>query len=152
MNYEHTQKSPLGAILLIVAVVIFAVGWVTAADEPTRIVVAAAAISLALAGMCFGALTVRDEGDRLVARFGPLPAFRTSVRYSDITSVEPDRTSFIDGWGMHYLPGRGSIYNVWGFHCVKLQVGKRVVRIGTDDVDGLVSFLREKTGKQESHA
>ena len=35
-------------------------------------------------------------------------------------------------------------YNLWGFDCVKLEVRNRVIRIGSDDVENLVEFLRGK--------
>ena len=144
MSYEHTQRSPLGLLLILIATAILVAGREALDGGPETLILAGTALALALAGMCFGRLTIRDEGKRLAARYGPLPAFRTFVPYADITSVDPGRTSLIDGWGMHHIPGRGSTYNLWGFSCVKLRVGKRTVRFGTDDVEGLTAFLREK--------
>ena len=62
---------------------------------------------------------------RLALRFGPLPVLRKTFRYADITGVEIGRTSVIDGWGIHYMPGRGWTYNLWGFNCVKLCWAER---------------------------
>ena len=109
-----------------------------------------AALGPAVAGifvfcaLVFGTLTVRDEGDHLVLRFGPVPVFGTLIRYADLTAVEPGRTSLIDGWGIHYIPWRGWTYNLWGFGCVKLTLGKRVIRVGSDDVENLAAFLKAK--------
>ena len=64
-----------------------------------------------------------------------------------VTSIEPGRTSIIDGWGIHYIPGRGTTYNLWGFGCVKLSLGRKAFRIGSDDVDNLVAFLRRKSSQ-----
>ncbi len=75
---------------------------------------------------------------------GPLPVFKTKIPYSSITAVKAARSSILDGWGIHWLPGRGVIYNVWGFDCVRITVGKKTVRIGTDDVDGLTEYLRAR--------
>ena len=150
MSYERTQKSPLSDILLGIAVAILGAVMAYSPELVPMLIAAAVALSLAFAALCFGSLTVRDEGEHLAARFGPLPVFWTRVKYSDITSAEPDRSILIDGWGMHYIPGRGRIYNVWGFDCVKLQLGKKVVRIGTDDVTGLVEFLRTKNQSSEA--
>jgi hypothetical protein len=44
------------------------------------------------------------------------------------------------------FPGRGWTYNVWGFACVKLTLGRKIVRVGTDDADELAKVIREKTG------
>jgi hypothetical protein len=78
---------------------------------------------------------------------GPLPVIRKRIRYADITGVEVGRTRIIDGWGVHYMPSRGWTYNIWGFGCVKLTLGRKVIRVGTDDVEGLAEVVREKTGR-----
>ena len=101
------------------------------------------AILVTAALMC-GSLCVRDEGEWLALRYGPLPILRKRIRYAHITAVEPDRTKVIDGWGIHYIIGRGWTYNLWGFGCVKLTLGKKVIRVGTDDVDNLAEFLKGK--------
>jgi len=67
-------------------------------------------------------------------------------RYADITGVEIGRTSILDGWGIHFMPGRGWTYNVWGFACVKLTLGRKIIRVGTDDAEGLAKVVREKLG------
>jgi hypothetical protein len=102
------------------------------------------AVVIALVAFCFGTLTVRDVGEKLVVRFGPIPLFGKSIRYADLRHVEAARSTFWDGWGIHYCPGRGWIWNLWGFDCVRIQLQKRTIRIGTDDVAGLVEFLKTK--------
>jgi hypothetical protein len=99
---------------------------------------------LALAGLMFGSLTVRGDGEFLSLRYGPLPLFGKRIPYAEVTAVEPGRTALIDGWGIHCIPGRGWTYNLWGFGCVKLTLGKKVIRVGTDDPEGLAAFLRAK--------
>ena len=89
---------------------------------------------------------IRDEGDCLAIRFGPLPVFRKLIRYADIRGVEVGRTRIIDGWGVHYILGRGWTYNLWGFDCVKLTLGRKIIRVGTDDAEALATFTCEKTG------
>jgi hypothetical protein len=37
-------------------------------------------------------------------------------------------------------------YNVWGFGCVKLTMGPKIIRVGTDDADELAKVIREKIG------
>lgn len=144
MEYSHTQRAPLGTILYLTGVAILAVAlFVIDAPAVPYILAAAGAITV-LAGMMFGHLTVRDEGEHLGVRFGPLPVFRTRLAYAKMTSVKPDRTSIIDGWGVHYIPWRGATYNLWGFGCVKITLNGRIIRVGTDDVDGLTAFLQGK--------
>jgi len=104
----------------------------------------AVAAVFVIVAMMFASLTVRDEGQWLALRFGPMPVFRKRIRYADITTVEPGRSAIIDGWGIHYIIGRGWTYNLWGFGCVKLTLGKKVIRVGSDDVDHLAAFLKGK--------
>ena len=146
MEYEKTQYAPLHYILFAVAVVLVVGAWI-GRDEPVAVIVLmGVAVTLVLAAMMFGRLTVQDEGDCLAVRYGPLPVFRKRIRYDEITAVEPGRTSILDGWGIHYFPGRGTTYNLWGFGCAKLSLGPRVIRVGSDDVENLVEFLRGKIG------
>jgi hypothetical protein len=82
----------------------------------------------------------------LAFRFGLFPLIRKRIRYADITAFEIGHTRIIDGWGINYFPGRGWTYNVWGFACVKLTLGRKIIRIGTDDAEGLAKAVREKIG------
>jgi hypothetical protein len=150
MTYHHKQTSSLQIHLIVLFTVLVATAGVFAFlwhqdHDPGSLAVGIAATVVILAFVeCFQSLLVRDEGDFLAIRFGPIPLFRKRFPYSKMTAVEASRSSIVDGWGIHYTPGRGWIYNYWGFQCVKIQMGKKTVRIGTDDVDGLVAFLRTK--------
>jgi hypothetical protein len=143
-QYEHKQTSPLNLILYALGVVQLAAAWVSRSNPATSIILSFCAVVMILAGLCVGYLIVRDEGDFLALRFGPLPVFRRLIAFSEITLVEPSRSTVLDGWGIHYIPGRGMTYNLWGFDCVKMRVDNRTIRVGTDDVQGLVRFLKEK--------
>ena len=93
---------------------------------------------------------MRDEGDRLAIRFGPLPLFRTSIRYADIQEVEVGRTLILEGWGIHGSPRGGSVWNLWGRDCVVIHRRKGVLRVGTDDAWNLVRFLKGKIAHDEA--
>jgi len=150
MDYDHTQRGGLRIVLDLSAGLMFVMAWLSRAVRvPALILVATGAVFLAL-GFCFRELTVRDEGDYLRVRYGPLPLLGTRIRYDEITSVEPARTSWLDGWGIHWIPGRGWTYNLWGFDCVRLTVGGKTISVGTDDVENLARFLRDKTGCAEN--
>ena len=144
MTYSHTQHAPLHWLLVAFAGVM--IGFATLAPpDPT------AAIMLSLLGgaflvlaLSFQHLKVEDEGDRLRVRFGPLPLFQKTIRYDRITAARPARSSVIDGWGIHWVPGRGWTWNLWGMDCVELTVGGKVLRIGTDDPEGLAEFVQGK--------
>ena len=97
-----------------------------------------------LLGLLFAHLSVRDEGESLAVRFGPLRLFGTRIQYADVSSVQRGRSALIDGWGIHCIPGRGWTFNLWGFDCVELVVKGRALRIGSDDVDNLVTFLQSR--------
>jgi hypothetical protein len=97
-----------------------------------------------LLGASIGHLTVEDEGDRLVVRFGPLPLFRRSILYDDILEVEQSRTTFLDGWGIHWSPWGGWVWNVWGYDCVVLRLKRGKLKIGTDDAEKLAGFVKSR--------
>lgn len=144
MNYSHTQKAPLHFVFYPVVVWLFVLAWLGRTHPATAwAAVAGATVLLAVACM-FMHLTVRDAGQWLVIRYGPLPVFGKRIRYSDISAVEASRSSWIDGWGIHYIPGRGCTYNLWGFGCAKLVVNGKTIRIGSDDAENLVTFLRSR--------
>lgn len=94
--------------------------------------------------LSFSSLTIYDGGEALVVQFGPLPIFRKRIPYRSITRVEKGRTTFLDGWGIHYRAGWGWTFNVWGFDCVRVFCGKTVYNLGTDDPEGLLQFLESK--------
>ncbi len=93
---------------------------------------------------CFKTFTVSDQGDHLLLRFGPLPVFKKRIPYAAITEVRRSRSRFVDGWGIHKVLGRGWTWNLWGFDCAELRVDGQTLRVGSDDADGLVRFLRER--------
>lgn len=144
MDYRHTQRGRLhlylhatGVILLLGALLYAATAWIAVSLGLTALLVFGLALS-------FTSLTVQDEGTQLAIRFGPLPLFGQHIPYAAMTAVEPGRTSFIDGYGIHCVPGRGTTYNLWGSPCAVIRLGEKTIRVGSDDVDNLVSFLRRK--------
>jgi hypothetical protein len=145
-GYEHVQRGWLRALLLAVAVgmaVWAVVVWREDADAAVGLVVVAGV--MAVFSYCFATLTVRDAGDRLTVRFGPLALFRTSVRYADITRVEAMRPKYFS-WGIHWTP-KGWLWNIHGLDCVQVVAGRRKLLVGTDDPAGMAAFLQKRTGK-----
>jgi hypothetical protein len=141
--YRHTQKAPVFLLLLGIGILLLVLAWQSPAPLPGFVRLAIGLLFLFFA-LSFAQLTVEDEGDYLAVRFGPLPVFRKRIAYAEIKAVERSRSSALDGWGIHYVPGRGWTYNLWGFDCVKLQVNGRVIRVGSNDADELAAFLQEK--------
>jgi hypothetical protein len=131
-------------ILFAAAALLLAIALLAPAPAGPRIAVFAGAVLMLLTAYCFRTLTVQDEGEHLAVRFGPWSVFRKAIAYRDITEVRRARSRVLDGWGIHYGPGRGWTFNLWGFDCVEMRVGSQAVRIGTDDPDGLVRFLQDR--------
>jgi hypothetical protein len=146
MDYNHTQKAPLHLIFYPIIVTLLVLALVGRDQWSVVLCTLGVAATLVLVSLMFRQLTVRDEGERLAIRYGPLPVFRKLIPYSKMDLVEQGRSSVIDGWGIHWIPGRGFTYNLWGRDCAILMVEGRVFRIGSDDVENLVAFLREKVG------
>lgn len=158
MSYEHTQHGKLQWILwgAAVACAIGAFFFWSRHDQPdlaapdVRALRWAAWLCVACAGICvalvfsFGSLTVRDEGDALLLRFGPWPFWRKRLPYADIEDPRPARSMLIDGWGIHWFPGRGWTWNVWTLDCVEIRLRGKPFRIGTDDKEALAAFLQAR--------
>ena len=144
MSYRHTQHGPLGWLLLILAIGPAALAAVVGVPSTVAVVMGVVAGVFVVLAASFGSLTVADQGDRLSIRYGPLQLFGKSVEYSSITHVSIGRSALIDGWGIHYIPGRGWTYNLWGRDCVVIQTASSSLRIGTDDASRLCAFLRSK--------
>ncbi|MCR9295724.1 MAG: hypothetical protein NXI32_23645 [bacterium] len=143
-TYRHTQKGPWYVLLLLFASVTLVLGITSSLTIlPSIMIGCIAGILFVLAGS-FRSLTIFDQFDSLAVQFGPLPLFRKSIPYGDITNVELGRSSLIDGWGIHWFPGRGWTYNIWGFDCVIVHCGRKVIRLGSDDSQALFEFLKQK--------
>ena len=144
MTYMHTQKAPLHYVLYGAGIILAVASWLGRNDTPILVPMAVAAVVMLLVAPMFGYLTVRDDGEQLVVEYGPLPLFRKRIPYAEMAAAAPARSSFIDGWGIHWGPGEGWIYNLWGFDCVKIALARTAIRIGTDDPANLTAFLRGK--------
>ncbi len=147
LQYDHTQRSPLGLSLYVIAIGMFVWSWFS--PPPAIHILLASGVAMMLIATSFLHLRVQDEGDQLGIRFGPLPLFAKTIRYEDITAVEPDRTTLLEGWGIHKSFRGGWVWNLWGRDCVLVDHAHRT-RIGTDDVANLVAFLRHRTGASGS--
>jgi len=148
MAYDHLQRGYWHWLLYGLALVecggaVFA--WRQAPEFVAPLLAGMAALFAVLA-LAFHYQRVSDGGDRLIVQYGPLPLLRGSFAYAEITTAEAGRTTILDGWGIHWVPGRGWTYNIWGYDCVVLTVRGKTIRVGTDDVSGLLGFLRTKLG------
>lgn len=149
-SYDHTQRAPLHYLLHAFAVAVLA-SALAIQESAVRILVGVLGLFFVLVGAGFAQLRVRDRGDHLELAFGPLTFFRRRFPYDDMLSARAERSRFIDGWGIHYIFGRGWIYNLWGYDCVAVERkdGKRF-RIGTDDPNGLLCLLERRIEERAS--
>ena len=146
MSYAHTQRGGLHWLLWFTALICLVGSWYAFHDGESFAggLLAGVAVLTVLIALCFVSLTVRDGGDALEVRFGPLPLFRRRVPYAGISDAKVSRSKLIDGFGVHWIPGRGWTWNLWGFDCVTLRVDGKPLRIGTDDPAGLVNHIIER--------
>lgn len=150
MTYKHTQQAPLHWLLhFLGGFTLVGAGLVYTYEPVVAAIMAPMALVFFVLGLMFAQLTIEDEGEWLGVSFGPLPLFGTRIQYVDISAVHARRSSWIDGWGIHWIPYRGWTFNLWGFDCVELVVGGRLLRIGTDDVENLTTFLQSRLGNQD---
>lgn len=140
MGYQHTQTAPLYLLLMAIGVALV-VGAVFSPIVEAQVAMSLAGAAVLVLAFGFRHLTIVDEDDRLVAQFGPLPIFRRTVSYDQVERVKPSRSTWIDGWGIHYAPGK-AIWNLWGFGCVDIYFKNgKMLRLGTDEPQVLAEFL-----------
>lgn len=144
-DYSHTQKSPLCLLIYTFSAVFFAVGYFVQDAPPIQWLFPPIGLLMFVLAASIHHLTVEDRGDVLAIHFGPVPLFRRTVRYADIGSVEVGRTLLLDGWGIHLSVRGGWVWNLWGRACVVVHFKEGgTLRIGTDDAENLMEFLRNK--------
>jgi hypothetical protein len=142
-TYCHTQSAPWFLLLYGLAVVIL-VAAPKAHPEFLHAVFVATGLFMFLLGASLQRLSVEDEGNQLAVRFGPLPLFRRRIWYDDIREVSKGKVGFHDCWGVHWSPWSGWIFSIRGRDCVVVRLRRGTVRIGTDDADGLLRFLKSR--------
>lgn len=143
-TYRHTQKGPWHWMLDGLGVMLLVLAWFSSEALPVRWMFVGLGALFLILGSTFRHLTVEDRGDHLRIAFGPLPLATRRVLYRDIRAVEPGRTTILDGWGIHLSPRGGWVWNIWGYDCVVIRLDRGTLRLGTDEPEALVEFLREK--------
>lgn len=147
-GYSHKQTAPLCMILYGGGIAAITLA-VLLGDYLGVLIAGCVSLVLLILAPCFHHLTVEDQGDVLAIRFGPVPLFHRTVRYADIGSVEVGRTLLLDGWGIHLSVRGGWVWNLWGRACVVVRFKDGgTLRVGSDDADDLVAFLRGKIGER----
>jgi hypothetical protein len=134
-RYQHAQ--PATTIVVFVGVMCLVCAIVSIAIHPLIITTVLLAISVWI----FRSLTIEISETELVWYFGP-GLWRKRVALSEVASAEVIRTSFFNGWGIHYT-SRGWLYNVSGYGAVAITLrnGKRFC-LGTDEPEVLARELK----------
>lgn len=150
-SYDHIQQGRLHWLLLTIAVIEVAAVWLLWGESEegalaTRLLLGGMSVVMLMLAVCFKHLRVRHDGQELQVSFGPVPLLRRSVRYADMTEARPGRSSFLEGWGIHLAKGGGWIWNIWGRDCVEITLRSGRLKLGTDDVDGLMAHLQQRIG------
>ncbi|MEC8345306.1 MAG: hypothetical protein VXZ63_09180 [Planctomycetota bacterium] len=153
-TYQHTQRGPWSFVLLAVVASNLTLAVHLWGNEPAWASWLFLSVALLMTFMtfCFQSLTTTVSETSLRVHFGPIPLLEKKVLLEDIVSVRPEKSSLLDGWGVHWTPGKGWIYNMWGFDCLAINLGTRHFRVGTNDPDQLcevleraISALKQKT-------
>lgn len=147
-TYHHTQYGPFYLLLYALTAVFLAGSWALP-SVALQVIFLVTGLLMYLLATSLQHLTVADEGNHLTIRFGPLPLFRKRIWYDGICEVKTGRTNLSDGWGIHWNPWGGWVWNISGFDCVVIRMKRGTIRVGTDDPDGLVVFLRSRIATQE---
>ena len=148
-DYCHTQTSPVRFVLWAVIIVSLLACWVWRAEFWAWFSMLLVVGALGLIWLTMTTLTTMDDGDALLVQFGPLPLFSTRIPYESIRESKATRSRIIDGWGLHYVPGRGWTWSLWGFGCVEIQREWTTIRVGTDDAENLAAFLQTRISRTE---
>lgn len=133
-GYKHTQYAKAIVFMLAVPLVVcISLAILLPRLQYTMYIVAALVGVLALS---FSAMTVRVT-DRFVHwSFGP-GIMRRKIALAQIQSTSITRTTWLEGWGVHYT-SRGWLYNAGGFDAIHItqKDGSQVI-LGSNDVQRL---------------
>ena len=139
--YEHHQWA-LFPVVVVVAVIVAAVAYAGPGAAPIQALFFVLLIVLVLAA--FARLTTRvdDSGVRWAYTLG-IPC--GSLLFNEIERVEPVRTNIFEGWGIHWTPWHGWLWNVSGFDAVQffLRDGRRLA-VGTDDSAAFIEAINAR--------
>lgn len=147
-TYSHTQRSPLCGILYLVAVQLAVTSVLTRMIPWMWPMMGVLSGMMFLFATAFHHLRVTLDASGIEIAFGPTPLFRKRVEYSEIVRAEVSRTTILDGWGIHYSLSGAWVWNLWGFQCVRLQLTRGALCIGTDDPANLALAIQEQIANQ----
>ena len=145
-SYSRTQKGLIHWGCCAASILCAAAAFAVTADSVWQWGLFSIAALSAAMGLCLASLTVTDKGKELSIAFGPLPFIRRRIAYAKVADVTVARTDGGDSWGVQYIPGHDTTYNIHGSDCVELHLRNSTacIRVGTDDAEGLASMIRNR--------
>ncbi|MCC9606093.1 hypothetical protein LOC68_19615 [Blastopirellula sp. JC732] len=149
-TYRHTQEGPFCWLIAGISIPCFISSAMLWNEPVASAVVAFAGFSTLYLAGAFRHLTVSDDDDELLISFGPLPLLWRRIRYAKMRTAQVSRTTFLDGWGVHYSLRGGWVWNIWGYDCVEIQLDKGKVFVGTDDAENFAEFLQTRIEKRNA--
>jgi hypothetical protein len=147
--YEHTQVGFVTIIAVSTATVVFLAFLAAGRIAVPLAAIAGACVIAPISLALFGTLTVSVDEKRIQLRFG-VGLIRKSIPISRIASFTPIHLRWVHGYGIHWLPFRGWLYNVSGFKAVEIVTsnGKHTL-IGTDEPDALCRALQQAAAAEK---
>ncbi|HSH94234.1 MAG TPA: hypothetical protein VK968_08820 [Roseimicrobium sp.] len=132
----HTIRRGMIGVAVFVAVIALLVG------QPAVLLVVP---FLIVCAWFFRALQIEITEGRLKWNFGP-GGFNKSVAMTNIASASAVKTTWIEGWGIHYTR-HGWLYNVSGSDAVMVELkdGGRFA-LGTDEPEALIAAIHQARG------
>lgn len=140
--YRHVQIgwTTLVAVLVIALPIAFVLLAAQRGGALVVLLIPVVILALVLATFAFMTVTVDDAA--VTVRMGTGLITRRFA-LAGVRQAQTVRNPWYYGWGLRLYPG-GTLYNVSGLSAIELafEEGRRV-RIGTDDVDGLMTAIDE---------
>jgi hypothetical protein len=146
IDYNHRQ---IGWVMLGVAaatMVVIAAPLVLTAPRNTAILLPLLFVFsiMAIVTILFSSMTVQLDEDVLRWHFGP-SFWRNRLALAEIQEATAIKTKWYWGYGIKFFGPRRWLYNVSGTDAVELKLRDGGwVRLGTDDVAGLIQALRSR--------
>ncbi len=148
--YKHTQIGRISLLLafFIIAAEIGLYFWL-ASTMPQDIdksfllaVFAASVVVVVFAAVFTSTMTVIVTSNKLCFSMG-FGVFRKTIPLKQISDTRPVKNKWWHGWGIHYIPKVGTLYNISGMRSVEINLkdGKNL-RIGSDQPCLLSSTIK----------
>jgi hypothetical protein len=149
-TYRHTQNGPWYLLLISIAILQLTLSYVLRNEGLLTWMFLSFSVLMLLLAFACRTLTVAHDRDSLLIFFGPLPLFKQRIAYQKIESARVAKTTFLDGWGMHFSIRGGWVWNIWGFNCVHLRYQGKQLWLGTDEPDKLLSWINSQLAQLKS--